>query len=355
MDSDAINSGVPDTGISGLYEVCYGTDNPEYAIKYFAEFGFHVKQESVFSQDQSEVLYGYAKGLRSMRLQNGDIDSHGLLRLLVWDSIKHDGVSFAPPRTIGQRMAVMKTSDIYRIKDVFEVDKLAKQQWSITEPVADDLFDLDGGKKDFFNRPVIVRENAVYGSFFNHIFFQRYGYHIEGYGTIHPDTHLQTSEFTHHDFFIRAKSLDQVSYLSSALGLHKEAEPALDGEWLKGPKAVFRMSEGQSHWYQGFVSPNNICGKLKMFVPTDQVEDRSSLQVMGARGITMHSFYTEKLHMIHTLVNEHQLQASQILMNEFNEQCFTFTDTAGCRWQIIQKQNIKHKPEKELKFTLTKR
>ena len=218
------------------------------------------------------------------------------MRLLVWDKVKHEGVSICPPRTIGSRLAVMKTSDIYRLKDVFENDRNAGQKWSITEPIADDLFDLDSGKKDFFNRPVIVRENAVYGSFFNHIFFQRYGYHIDGYGTVDPESHLQTSEFTHHDLFINGKSLDQISYLSTALGLHREAEPAIDGEWQKGPKDVFLLEAGEGHWYQGFISPNNICGKLKLFIPTNQVDNRSELQEIGARGITLHSFYTPIIH-----------------------------------------------------------
>lgn len=355
MDTAALNKDVPDTGISGVYEICYGTDDPNFAIKYFAEFGFQVVEEAQFSNEQAAELYGHLSTLKSIRLQNGKIDSHGLIRLLVWETLKHDLGTMSPPRAIGQRLAVMKTNDIFRLQDVFTVDRHAGQQWAITEPIADDLFDLDGGKKDLFNRPIIVRENAVYGSFFNHIFFQRYGYHIEGYGTIDLDTRLQTSEFTHHDFFIKGTSLDQIAYLSTALGLHQEAEPAIDGEWQKGPKAVFKLQAGEGHWYQGFVSPNNICGKLKMFIPTNTVEDRSSIQEVGARGITLHTFYTKKLEMVHSLVMEHDLNPTSILKNEFNEQSFTFTCPAGCSWQIIKKQNIVHKPVTELKFELTKR
>lgn len=355
MEAAELNNDVPDTGISGVYEICYGTNDPEFAIKYFAEFGFHVIKDVQFSNKQAASLYGYNSKLRSIRLQNGKIDSHGLIRLFVWETFKHDHVPMSPPRTIGQRLAVMKTNDIFRLQDVFTVDRQAGQQWAITKPIADDLFDLDGGKKDLFNRPIIVRENAVYGSFFNHIFFQRYGYHIEGYGTIDPSTPLQTSEFTHHDFFIKGKSLDQMAYLSTALGLHREAEAAIDGEWQKGPKAVFKLEAGQGHWYQGFVSPNNICGKLKMFIPTNDVEDRSDIQQVGDLGITLHTFYTKKLDMVYSLVMKHGLNPTSKLENEFNEHCFTFTCPAGCSWQIIQKQNIIHKPETELKFKLTKR
>jgi len=35
-----------------------------------------------------------------------------------------------------------------------------------------------------------------------------------------------------------------MSYLSSALGLQAEEEPAIDGDWLKGSKRVFQMDHG---------------------------------------------------------------------------------------------------------------
>jgi len=248
----------------------------------------------------------------------------------------------------------MKCQDIFRLKDIYDNASEDATEWNITEPIADDLFNLNNNDKDFFKRPVIVRENAVYGRFFNHIFFQRYGYHIEGYGTVDTDTNLQTSEFTHHDFFINAKSLEEVSYLSTALGLKAEDIPKIDSEEQKGPKAVFQMKPGEGHWYQGFVSPNNICGKLKIFIPTESTPDYSDKQKIGAQGITLHSFYTSKLNIIYDLVKQHNLSPTPILKNEFNEQCFNFTGPAGCSWQIIQKEDFKHVPKKELEFTITK-
>lgn len=347
-------SKVPDTGISGVYEVCMGTTNPAYAIKYFTEFGYHVIEEKTLSEKEALQIYGHSSALKSIRMQNGMIDSHGLLRLLVWESPLNEGVGFAPPRTIGQRLAVMKTDDIFRLMDVFNTIRENGDPCTITSPIADDLFDLDRGKKDFFNRPVIVRENAVYSKFFNHIFFQRYGYHIEGYGTVAEDTPLRTSEFTHHDFFISSTDMSDISYMSSALGFIAEDVPVLDGEWQKGPREVFMMKTGEAHWYQGFVSPNNICGKLKFLIPTTQTNDFSDRQKIGSLGITMHSFYTDKLEFVHKLVNQHQLSPSPIQNNEFMEQSFTFTGPGGCHWQIIQKENTVHTPITELKISVTK-
>ena len=344
---------LPNTGISGVYEVMMGVSDIDYALKYFEEFGFTVIEKASFSKEEVEQLYGISTSLTSYRLQNGSIDSHGLIRLLHWDAPLGPGVGYSRPETIGQRMAVMRTEDIFRLHDVYNNARAAGEKWLATEPIADDLFELDKGKKGFFNRPVIVRENAVYGAFFNHVFFQRYGYHIPGYGTVGEHAPLKTSEFTHHDFIIQASDMNVMSYMSSALGLKAEEEPVLDGDWQIGPRTVFMMEPGESHWYQGFVSPNNICGKLKFFIPTSVKTDRSERQRIGELGITIHSFYTDKLDYVHSLVNIHDLNPTSVNENEFGERCFVFTGPAGCSWQIIEKSSTNHSPETELKFELT--
>ncbi|TMM58661.1 hypothetical protein FEE95_04310 [Maribacter algarum] len=343
---------LPDTGISGVYEVILGTDDAEYAKKYFADFGFQEFDRSTISAKEASRIYGVDSKLTSYRLQNGKIDSHGLLRILEWEKPLGKGIGYAPVETIGSRIAVMRTHDIFRLYDIYKMAREeGKKLWLPTEPIADDLFGLNTGERDFFNRPIIVRENAVYGQFFNHIFFQRYGYVIPGYGTIEDDTPLKTSEFTHHDFIIDAESMEQMSYLSTALGLKAEEAPALDGDWLEGPKRVFQMEPGFSHVYQGFVSPNNICGKMKFFIPNGVKPNKSKSQRIGEKGITLHSFYTPKLNMVHELVSEHKLNPTQIVKNEFEERSFLFSDTAGVSWQIIERNEpTKSKPATKLEF-----
>ncbi len=330
---------LPDTGISGLYEVIMGVKNADEAIHYFGEFGFTVRDSSTMSEGDVLRLYGIKSKLKSYRLQNGDIDSHGLLRLLVWENRLGDGVGYSTPETIGSRMAVMMTKDIFRLSDIYKAIRAGgKEAWFLTEPIADDLFGLDGKEKNtFFKRPVYVREAAVYGEFFNHVFFQRYGYTVLGYGTINPNAPLKTSEFTHHDFFIAAKDNSVLNYLSQGLGLKPEKEPSLDGDWQKGPQRVFDMPSGYSHLYQGFVSPNNGCGKLKFFIPQQAKPDRSEHQRIGELGITLHSFYTPKLEMVQGLLQRQGITTTPFVKNEFDEKCFVFKGPDGSSWQIIEK------------------
>ncbi len=346
---------IPNTGISGVYEVVMGASNAAYTIQYFNEFGFTVIDSARISKPQSIELYGVPSGAKVYRLQNGKIDSHGLLRIIEWDQPLGNGVGYAEPETVGQRMSVMLTSDIIRLEDIYKALRAQQLKWLPTVPVFDDPLRINKSTDiSFFKRPVGVRENAVYGELFNHVFFQRYGYNIPGYGTINENAPLKTSEFTHHDFMILVDSMQQLMYLQTALGLKAEREPTTDGDYLKGPKATFLMPDGYSHHYQGFVSPNNICGKLKFFMASNKNKPNASAhQRLGEPGITMHSFYTPKLSMVHDLVTKHGLKPSKIQKNEFGEMSFVFRGPEGATWQIIEKMKTTNIPVIELKTIIS--
>jgi len=309
---------LPDTGISGVYEVMVGTDKAEPLLEYFAELGFRQVSQGRMSAAQAERHYGVNSALRSYRLQNGGIDSHGLVRILQWQSLQGEGVGYAPPETIGQRLVAARTEDIYRLWDVYRDARARRQAWFPVEPIFDDLYGMNTSAPDIINRRVGVREMAVYGEFFNHVFFQRYGYQIPGYGTV-SDAPLKTSEFTHHSFIVKGKLAELTRHYSEVLGFRPEGEVSLDGDFQPGPQRVFDMPGGVTHYYIGFVSPNNVCGKLKFFVPRDlsAVRDRSADQRIGAPGITLHSLYTPRLSQLHRRVREAGLQPTALSNNEF--------------------------------------
>ena len=351
--ADAASSGLPDTGISGVYEVMVGTDDAAAQLRYFAEFGFTVKEKAALSAEQAEKIYGVKSALRSYRLQNGAIDSHGLLRVLEWQKPLGPGVGYAPPETVGQRLAVMRTRDIFRLHDVFsDLRDKAGEPWFSTPPVFDDLYNLDKGEPSIRQRRVGVRENAVYGQDFNHVFFQRYGYTIPGYGAINPAAPLQTSEFTHHDFIVHGDLAEITAHYATVLGLKPENDPVIDGDWQKGPRRVFQMPPGASHWYRGFVSPNNICGKLKFFSAVDpgMARDRGARQRIGEKGITLHSLFTPKLDYVRELAEQHGLRPSPLRSNEFGEASFLFTGPDGASWQILAAPETQNRPRTVFKL-----
>lgn len=342
----------PDTGISGVYEVVVGVGDAEKSLKYFSEFGFEVVKTSKLTANQSNRIYGVESAAKVYRLQNGDIDTHGLIRLIDWETPLGNGVGYSPPETIGQRIAVMRTKDIFRLHDTFE-DMRNESEVPVfsTKPVYDDLYDLDEGAYSIATRRVGVREMAVHGQEFNHIFYQRYGYVIPGYGTI-SDADLQTSEITHNDFIIKGEMGEVTQYYEDVLGFISENEPVLDGDWLKGPQEVFQMGNGVAHWYRGFVSPNNICGKMKFFTARDPdfVRDRSDEQRIGELGITMHTLFTPNMSMVHELAEDYGVNPTKRMKNEFGEDSFFFVGPDGVSWQILEQPELTHTPITEFKL-----
>jgi len=347
--------------VSGVYEVIVGASDAAHYEKYFAEFGFRVVERAEISAEEANSIYGVRSRLRSVRMQNGEIDSHGLLRVLEWTEPLGPGVGYAPPETIGQRMAVMRTEDIYRLVDLYKASRDAGEPWLAIDPVYDDLYGMTEGEPGFFNRPVGVRETAVYGDLFNHVFFQRYGYQIPGYGTIGEHSPLRSSEFTHHDFVVggagvspTAEALEAMTdYYRDVLGFRDEGGIVLDGDWQVGPQRVFGMEPGTSHWYRGFVSPNDICGKLKFFLPTGPRPDRSKRQRVGELGITLHSVFAPKIEPIHRAAAESGLDPSPIGDNEFRERSFLFVGPDGAAWQIIERAGSTEAPVTEFELVRT--
>jgi len=337
---------------SGVYEVVTGTDERGLdAVKqHFALFGFRQIASGALTEDAAHALYGVRSALRSIRMQNGSVDSHGLLRIMVWQQPLGPGVGYAPPETVGQRLSVLMVDDIMRIDDVFQDARLVGQSWLPITPVFADLFGQTQGKPDLHNRRVGVRESGVYGELFNHVFFQRYGYTIKGYGTLNTSAPLPASEFTHHDFIISGDINAKTQYVVDVLGFKEERPASLDGDWLEGPKKVFGMVDGGSHWYRGFVAPNNICGKLKFFAPRDVRTDRQQHQRLGELGITMHTVYSEDVAAVRARADRAGLQPSPLRANEFAETGFVFVGPDGSSWQVLGKGKISHSPVTELKL-----
>lgn len=334
--SPSVSTERPDTGVSGVFEVMVGVGDLNAAAAYFQEFGFVEVDRASLSATEALEIYGVESALRSVRMQNGTTTTHGLVRLLSWESPLSDGVGYAPPMTLGQRLSVMRTHDIFRLDDIYRDAAAGGEAWLVVEPVFDDLYAGTEGSLDFFNRRVGVRESSIYGSWFNHVFFQRYGYTIPGYGIIHEDSPLQTSEFTHHDFIIGGDIHEATAHYETVLGFRREAEPVVNGAWQRGPQRIFQLEPGASHWYVGFVSPNNVSGKLKFFVPRDPRGDRRHRALPGHLGMTIYSVYTPRIEMVHELAGQHGLSPTSIRSNEFGEDSFLFVGPDGVAWQVLR-------------------
>jgi hypothetical protein len=335
---------------TGVYEVVVGVDQARHELlkTHFEQFGFAQVAEARLTEAEARARYGVQSALRSVRMQNGAVDSHGLLRIVVWNNPLGPGVGYAPPETIGQRLSVLMVRDIVRLDDIFNDARAAGESWLPIKPVFADLYGQTEGKPGLIKRRVGVRESGVYGELFNHVFFQRYGYQIAGYGTLNEMAPLIASEFTHHDFIIAGDINQSTQYVVEVLGFREENAASLDGDWLEGPRKVFGMAPGATHWYRGFVSSDNICGKLKFFAPRDIRTDRSQHQRLGELGITMHSVRVNSIELAHQKAVKSRLRPRAIERNEFGERSFVFIGTDGSSWQVLEAAKHENAVSKEL-------
>lgn len=74
----------------------------------------------------------------------------------------------------------------------------------------------------------------------------------------------------------------------------------------KGPQKVFNMEAGYSHWYRGFVSPNNVCGKVKLFLPRSPKPDKTAQRRIGELGITFLLYCQTKIGVRFAQKTKHQ-------------------------------------------------
>lgn len=67
--------------ISGIFANCIGTTNLEAMLKFWTELGYREVDRGQLATAQASHLHGYESALTSVRLQNGQITTNGLIRV----------------------------------------------------------------------------------------------------------------------------------------------------------------------------------------------------------------------------------------------------------------------------------
>ena len=100
------------------------------------------------------------------------------------------------------------------------------------------------------------------------------------------------------------------------------------------------MAAGRSHWYRGFVSPNDVSGKLKFFSleGLHVADDRSARQRPGELGITLHSLWTPRLRQVHDLALAAGLRPGPGATQRVRRESFLVRGPDGATWQLIERE-----------------
>lgn len=348
------------SGITGVYEHIITTINVEESLKYWKELGFNIVNEAELSQELSNKLYNVNGAAKSYRLRCGEINTHGLLRIIEWydKSLITQNQWDTNVLSPGNRWVTQRTDDIFGVTYAYDDDKKHGGKWLISDLVRNYL-GASGVGTDFYNRYKGVYEVLVHGEESKQVFFQRVGYAVEGYGTI-PENPLQCSEFTHGGIVVR--NLDHISFYVDVLGLIDEGK-TLQGtpRKLGQDSGPFMNNIGEGYHAHTIVSPNQKAGRIYYAMP---IQDYTTLtesgkQVMdvikytesstnaivdvigkskpGVRGLCSASYKTQEINEIYKNVTRSQaVPISELCINEFNEWSFTFVAPDGIHWTIVE-------------------
>jgi len=321
--------------ISGIFENCIGSNDIEAALKYWAELGYREINRGQLSAEQAGLLYGYRSALTSVRLQNGNSSTGGLIRVMVWSEPRNEGLEYTLPLVEGSRWFASLVNDIYVVADAFADDKENGGDWIYTEPVRG----IEGiGQKGtgLYNRFVGVREMFVLGPETRQAFFQRYNYTRPGYGTVEPTSPMGVSEGTHSSIVTSNHSLS--SFYLDVFGLvPAEFNVKRSGYQNPATRQILMLEAGQEFELSAFFSPKTQVGMFQVYTPLYPTSDKREYAQPGSLGICLFTYQVEDIAAFHQRVtHSNATHVTSIMSNEFGEPSFGLIAPDGMYWMIVE-------------------
>ena len=323
--------------ITGLYENCMGIKaaGREAAIRYWGELGYRVVQEAELAASEAQALYAHASPLKSVRLQNGEAADHGIVRLMLWEQPRNNGLEQARPLDVGSRWFASMVKDIFTVYDAFEDDKAAGQNWTYSFPARAIINEGNLGQ-GFYERFRGVREMFVIGEGTRQAFFQRYGYNRPGYGTITAESPLGVSEGTHSSMVTADHTT--ASFYQEVLGLLPLNPAKQSGYQKPATGATLMLQEGEEFLLTAFQSPDTIVGLMQIYSPLYPSPDYRELARPGSLGISLFTYKVDDLDAYYERVKASPATAlTPVVANEFGESSFGFFAPDGMYWCLISK------------------
>lgn len=350
-----------DCKITGIFEHIITTINIEESLRYWGELGFKVVEEEILSKELSQELYKVNSVGKSYRLACGELDTHGMLRILAWDNkdVIVENPKFTNVLSPGNRWVTQRTDDIFEVTYAYDDDRKRGGKWLVSDLVRNYL-GASGVGKSFYERYKGVYEVLIHGEEAKQVFFQRVGYRVDGYGTVGENSPLKCSEFTHGGIVVR--NLDHIDFYTEVLGLIDEGK-TLQGTPRKmgqdsGP---FMNNIGEGYHAHTIVSPNQKAGRIYYAMPIYEYEEITvgAKQVMdvikytdcstnnivdvigkckpGVRGLCSASYKAKDIEELYEKVSKSEVtDLSKLINNEFMEKSFTFIAPDGIHWTIVE-------------------
>jgi catechol 2,3-dioxygenase-like lactoylglutathione lyase family enzyme len=335
------------TAIEGIYEVCIGVKDPISAIQYWELFGYRIGQVGELSQAAALQLYGVNSSLRSIRLYH-QYTEHGLLRLMIWQNPLNEGLGLESMKVKGNRWATTLTDDVINILNHVEEARTAGWTIKYTHPHWEVIYNKDRKKRPFIEPAIGVREMMLLQPLARQVLFQRFGYTLPHYGTIHKHSPLKTSQFTHMGMVIQDDSKQTLKFYDEVLGLLRvrdDVETSYESS-LAG-REIFDLQPGEKFYVTAFDDPRSSTtnlfaarsGRLYIVRFPDglKLESRFEAAQPGCLGVCLYTYRVRGLNFYCDRLMASSVQKyTNKVVNEFGEMSFSFVAPDGYFWTLLE-------------------
>jgi catechol 2,3-dioxygenase-like lactoylglutathione lyase family enzyme len=335
------------TSIKGIYEVCIGIEEPISAIQYWEQFGYCIDRIGELSAAAAGQLYGVNSALRSIRLAHQNAD-HGLIRLMIWQNPKNEGLGMGSMKVNGNRWATTLTADVLNISN--HAQEAAKAGFSIKyiNPHWEIIYNKARKSRPFIDPVIGVREMLLLQPLTRQVLFQRFGYTLTHYGQIDENAAFKTSQFTHMGMVIQDDSKETVKFYEEVLGLLRVRDD-VETSYESSPagREIFDLKPGEKFFVTAFDDPRSSktdllaarSGRLYIIRFPDSLELESQFERSqpGCLGMCLYTYNVDGLEVYSDRVKASLAQnLTDIVTNEFGEKSFSFVAPDGYFWTLLE-------------------
>ncbi len=331
--------------IEGIYEVCIGVNDPIPMVQYWEQFGYRIGQVGNLTASTAKDLYGVDSALRSLRLYHQDAD-HGLIRLMIWENPTNEGLKLTPMKVKGNRWATILTADVLNILNHAEKAaqdglpvKYINPQWTV-------IYQAQKGLP-FVDSLVGVREMMLLQPLTRQIFFQRFNYTVPKYGKINQSAAFKTSQVTHMGMVIQDDSKETLRFYEEVLGLLRTQDDIESTyENASAGRPIFDLQPGERFWVTSFDDPRSsksdwrLARSGRMYIirfPEEmELENQFDKARPGSLGMSLYTYRVRGLkEYLKRITASTAQKVTDIKLNEFGEESFSFVAPDGYFWTMI--------------------
>ncbi|MBD2096879.1 VOC family protein [Trichocoleus sp. FACHB-591] len=332
--------------VAGIYEVCIGVVDPLAPIQYWEQFGYQIGQIGELTAETAQQLYGVNSAVRSLRLYHQNAD-HGLIRLMVWEHPTNEGLGLDSMKVKGNRWATSMTADALTLWNHAEEAAIAGWPIRYIQPHWEVIYNKDRKSHPFTGDAIGVREMLLLQPLARQVLFQRFGYSLPHYGTIHEHARFQTSQFTHMGLVIQDDSKTTLKFYEDVLGLVRVRDD-VETSYESSPagRQIFDLAPGEHFLVTAFDEPRSSTTDLQAarsgrlyiirFPESIPLRDRHTQAQPGSLGMSLYTYRVQGLEAFRDRIQSSSAQQiTAIIPNEFGESSFSFTAPDGYFWTLV--------------------